>query len=247
MVIFLACFFWDANDALVYAAALQARIYKFKHLLPAPRSILPRRCTMLSLHVGTFLIFVAFGLLIVTSISAPTVAKIDFLHIALNNGSSVHFGSLGFCLVNPDGNSCTPTGVGYRIADEISALGVDPFNGAQAGTLHGLTQAFVLHQLAAGISGIALLLALASHRLGYLFASAVAFLAFLVATAVMIIDFVAFGSVRHHVNDNGGGATFGNAIWCVLAASITLFFASIATCFACITGRRRQRTAKTAY
>ncbi|KAJ7057935.1 hypothetical protein C8F01DRAFT_1148896 [Mycena amicta] len=200
---------------------------------------------MFALHIGTFLIFAAFALLVVTSISAPTIAKIDFLHIPLNNGSSVHFGSLGFCIMNPDGNSCTPTGVGYKIANEISAIGIDAFNGAQASTLHGLTQAFILHQIAAGVSGIAFLLALGSHRIGYLFASAVAFLAFLIAAVVMIIDFVAFGSVKNHVDHNGGHATFGNAIWMVLAAAITLFFASIATCFACITGRRRNRTRTT--
>ncbi|KAF7297229.1 hypothetical protein MIND_00956000 [Mycena indigotica] len=201
---------------------------------------------MFALHVGTFLIFAAFALLIVASISAPTVAKIDFLHVPLNNGSSVRFGSLGFCIMSPDGNSCTPTGVGYRIANEISAIGIDAFNSAQAATLHGLTQALILHQIAAGVSGIALLLALGSHRIGFLFASAVAFLAFLIATAVMIIDFTLFGTVKHHVDRNGGSATFGNAIWMVLAAAITLFFASIATCFACITGRRRTRRTRAA-
>ncbi|KAF7321046.1 hypothetical protein HMN09_00191900 [Mycena chlorophos] len=197
---------------------------------------------MFALHIGTFLIFAGFALLLVASISAPTVSKIDFLHIPLSNGSSVMFGSLGYCILNSGGgHSCTPTGVGYKIGDEINALGFDAFNSAQDTTLHGLTQAFILHQIGTGVAGIALLLALCSHRLGYLVASAVAFLAFLIATAVMIIDFVTFGSVKHHVDHNGGSSKFGNAIWMVLAAAIVLFFASIATCFACITGRRHQR------
>ncbi|KAJ7602482.1 hypothetical protein DFH06DRAFT_1224494 [Mycena polygramma] len=199
---------------------------------------------MLALHLGTFLIFSALVLLIVASISAPTVAKIDFLSIPLANGSHVNFGSLGFCLVNPDGNSCTPTGVGYRIADEISAIGIDAFGTAKAASLHGLTEGLILHQIAAGIAGIAFLLAVCSHRIGYLFASLIAFIAFLFSLAVLIIDFIVFGAVKDHVDHNGGTAKFGNAIWIVLAATIVLFFASIATCFACVTARRHTRSRK---
>ncbi|KAJ6463416.1 pali-domain-containing protein [Mycena sanguinolenta] len=201
---------------------------------------------MFALHIGTFLIFSAMVLLIVASISAPTVAKIDFLSIPLSNGSSVNFGSWGFCILSSDGNSCTPTGVGYKIANEISALGINSFSGAKATSLHGLTEGFILHPIAAGIAGIAFLLAVCSHRLGYLFASAVAFIAFLVSLVVMIIDFIVFGAVKDHVDHNGGTAKWGNAIWMVLAATIVLFFASIATCFACVTARRRRRTSKTA-
>ncbi|KAJ7222288.1 actin cortical patch SUR7/pH-response regulator pali [Mycena pura] len=200
---------------------------------------------MFPIHVGTFLIFAAMVLLIVVSISAPTVSKIDFLHISLTNGSAVNFGTLGYCITMPGGpSSCTPTGVGYRIANEITALGINSFNGAQAASLHGLTEAFILHQIGAGVAAIAFLLAACSHRLGYLVASAVALVAFLISLVAMIIDFIVFASVRHHVNDNGGHATFGNAIWMVLAATIVLFFASIATCFACITGRRHSRSRK---
>jgi len=197
-----------------------------------------------ALHLGTFLIFCGMVMLIVASISAPTVAKIDFLHLPLTNGSSVHFGTLGFCLVNPNGHSCTPTGVGYKIADEISALGINPFSNAQAVSLHGLTEGFILHQIGAGIAGIAFLLAVCSHRLGYLIASLVAFIAFLFSLAALIIDFIVFGAVRDHVHKNNGKATWGNAIWIVLAATIVLFFASIATCFACVTARRHRRSNK---
>ncbi|KAJ7160949.1 hypothetical protein C8R46DRAFT_1106037 [Mycena filopes] len=194
-----------------------------------------------ALHVGTFLIFAGMALLIVASISAPTVAKINFLHLPLVNGSSVNFGTLGFCIANPDGNHCTPTGVGYRIADEIAALGIPPFSSASAASLHGLTEGLILHQIGAGIAGIAFLLAVCSHRLGYLIASAVAFIAFLFALASLILDFIVFSSVRKHVHDNDGKATWGNAIWMVLAATIVLLFASVATCFACVTARRHTR------
>ncbi|KAJ7075671.1 actin cortical patch SUR7/pH-response regulator pali [Mycena belliarum] len=198
------------------------------------------------LHAGTFLIFSGMVLLIVASISAPTVSKINFLQVhTANNASTVNFGTLGYCVANPGENSCTPTGVGYRIADEIQAVGIDAFSRAKAVSLHGLTQGLILHQIGAGIAAIAFLMALCSHRIGYLFASAVAFIAFLFSLAALILDFVLFGSVRSHVRDDNGSAKFGNAIWIVLAATIVLFLASIATCFACVTARKRRRSAST--
>ncbi|KAJ7353365.1 hypothetical protein DFH08DRAFT_987654 [Mycena albidolilacea] len=187
---------------------------------------------MLALHFGTFLIFSGLVLLIVASISAPTVAKIDFLSIPLTNGSSVNFGTLGFCILNPDGNSCTPTAVGYRIADEVSSLGIDAFSDDQATTIYRASKALVLNQIAAGIAGIAFLLAVCSHRLGYLFASAVAFVAFLFSLGALIVDFVVFGAVKQQLGRNGGTSKWGSAIWLVLVATIILFLASIATCFA---------------
>jgi hypothetical protein len=43
----------------------------------------------LPVHVGTFLIFAGMVLLIVASISAPTVAKINFLEVRAANGWSI--------------------------------------------------------------------------------------------------------------------------------------------------------------
>jgi len=127
---------------------------------------------------GTFLIFSAMVLLIVASISAPTVSKINFLSIPLTNGSSVNYGTLGYCIQNPDGNVCSPSGVGYKIGDEVNDLnlGSNTFGTAKTASLHGATEGLILHQIGAGIAAIAFLLAVCSHRLGYLIASAVAFL-----------------------------------------------------------------------
>jgi hypothetical protein len=80
-----------------------------------------------------------------------------------------------------------------HLADEISAIGINAFSGAKAASLHGLTEGLVLHQIAAAVAGIAFLLAVCSHRLGYLFASAVAFIAFLFSLVCLILDFIIFG------------------------------------------------------
>lgn len=60
----------------------------------------------------------------------------------------------------------------------------------------------------------------------------------------MALDFAIFGPVKNAVNSSGSGAvaTYSTGIWLTLAATIILFFASIATCFACVTERRTKRT-----
>jgi uncharacterized membrane protein len=134
-------------------------------------------------------------------------------------------------------------------ADEVSSLGINAFSDDQAATIYRASKGLILNQIAAGIAGIAFLLAVCSHRLGYLFASAVAFIAFLFSLVALIVDFVVFGvrystllfvvislrsfqAVKQQLGRNGGTSKWGSAIWLVLVATIVLFFASIATCFA---------------
>ncbi|KAK7042737.1 actin cortical patch SUR7/pH-response regulator pali [Favolaschia claudopus] len=195
-----------------------------------------------AVHFGTFLLFVAMVLLLVASISAPTVSRIDMLHVPLTNGSSVHFGSWGYCIMkSPEGTSCTPAHVGYKIADELAALGVTPFKPSDAKNVNTITGGFILHPIAAGIVALAFLFSLCSHRFGFLFVTAIALVGFVVTLIAVIFDFVTFGSVRQQIRDNGGRAYWGSGVWIVLVAGIILLFASLATCFACITGRRRSR------
>ncbi|KAJ7686807.1 hypothetical protein B0H17DRAFT_1204015 [Mycena rosella] len=70
---------------------------------------------MPAIHTGTFFLFAATILLIVASIATPTVSVIDFLRVVSPNGMKVNFGSLGFCVLQTDGNSCSGTSVGYKI------------------------------------------------------------------------------------------------------------------------------------
>ena len=56
-------------------------------------------------HIGTFLLFVATILLLITTISAPVVNKIGILKVELANGTSGHesavtFGTFGHCVLN---------------------------------------------------------------------------------------------------------------------------------------------------
>jgi hypothetical protein len=56
-------------------------------------------------HVGTFLLFVAAILLLITTISAPVVGDIAILKVTLTNktdlrNSSVTFGTFGHCILD---------------------------------------------------------------------------------------------------------------------------------------------------
>jgi len=56
-------------------------------------------------HVGTFLLFVAAILLLITTISAPVIGDIAILKVMLTNrsalrNSSVTFGTFGHCVLD---------------------------------------------------------------------------------------------------------------------------------------------------
>ncbi|KAG8841920.1 hypothetical protein FRB96_006575 [Tulasnella sp. 330] len=92
--------------------------------------------------------------------------------------SSVNFGTLGLCNLNVPQTTPTRTLADPRLlAGEISAIGLPAFSNSKGKTLNNLLNALILHQVAAGVAFIAFLLAVISHRIGFLLASAVAPLA----------------------------------------------------------------------
>lgn len=66
-------------------------------------------------HTGTFLIFAAFALLLVSSITSP-VTRIALFE-ARRSGSTITFGALGYCT---NGN-CTPRSIGTLITLSLSS------------------------------------------------------------------------------------------------------------------------------
>ena len=64
-------------------------------------------------HIGTFLLFSAAVLLIITCISAPVVNDISILKVELEDGSTrdhstVTFGTFGYCQTNVNGQYVFP-------------------------------------------------------------------------------------------------------------------------------------------
>ncbi|WWC57539.1 uncharacterized protein I303_100071 [Kwoniella dejecticola CBS 10117] len=189
---------------------------------------------------GSFFLFAAFALLLVSTLSAPVFRQISFLDIR-NGSQKLAFGVFGYCTnVNGNGNhGCSSRQLGYDIASVSGEVSSFTYVNDK---LEHVTKALILHPIATGLTFISFIIALFSDRLGFIFAALIAFLAFLVSLAAMVIDFVMFGIIRHEINDNTtASASFDNAIWLTLAATIILFFSTFVVCFETCTNRRNSR------
>jgi len=210
-----------------------------------------------SYTLANFFILAGWVLLLVATISAPVVDKISFLNIT-NGGSTTSFGVFGYCQDAQSGQ-CSSRALGYSLASIAGSAGNDP---SYVNTsVDRATKALVLHPIAAGIAFIAQIIALASHRFGFLFASLIVLFAFFVSLAAMALDFALFGIVRHAINNPGnnskvivggntgnGTASYSTATWLVMGATISLLIAVLFTLFACCCGGDRRRgTTKGAY
>jgi len=212
-------------------------------------------------HFGTFLLFAAFVLLLVTSISSPVINDLSILKVTLTNSSdvrhsSVTFGSFGHCVLDvapasTDQDSCSKSTIGYKpavIMTEIDGENTN-FSHASRDTADGLTNAMILHPIACGIAFIAFLLALGAGVIGSVFSAMVAAVAWVITLVIMAIDFALFGTIKNHVNSDGSGshAKYGPAMWTCLAAMVCLFFGMLIVFFTCFSTRmHRRNTSKAA-
>jgi len=205
-------------------------------------------------HVGTFLLFAAFVLLLITSISSPVINDISFLKVTLTNrsdirNSSVTFGSFGYCVLDvapasTDQDSCSHRSIGYKPAVLMSEIDGTHFSTTSRDTADSLTNAMILHPIACGLAFIAFLLALGAGFIGALFSAFVAAIAWIITVVVMAIDFALFAIIKNNVNKDGTGskAKYGVAIWCCLAAMVALFFGLIIVLFTCCSARLHKRS-----
>lgn len=139
--------------------------------------------------------------------------------------------------------------MGYNAVDvlvgEIYYVRIDQ---GQARTTNGLTRAMVLHPIACILNFFAFLLALGSGIIGSLLGALAAGLAFIVTLVVLITDFVCFRRLHDAVNDysaySAATASYGPAIWTVVAAFVLSFVGMVLVFFTCCSGalsRRRDR------
>ncbi|KAI1497823.1 actin cortical patch SUR7/pH-response regulator pali [Biscogniauxia marginata] len=222
-------------------------------------------------HIGTFFLFAAVVLLIITDISAPVVADISLLRVELDSSNSgrqpvITFGTFGWCTqdVMANGNDfCTRATVGYDptsvleeyLSSSSSSSSSDTFSDAATATSRALTRVFVLHPIATGLAFVSFLLAAGAGFIGSLLASLGSLLTFVVVVVALVCDFVGLAIVRGKVNDDGGvfagsgaSASWGSAAWTILVAAICCLIASVVLFFTCcsarIHGRREARAVK---
>jgi hypothetical protein len=207
-------------------------------------------------HIGTFLMFVATVLLIVTDISAPVVHDIALLKVNLANStdghfSSVTFGTFGYCIINTAADNkdfCTPSMVGYSPSDYMTS--VEPqahYNQDAHDSTNALTKVMILHPVATGICFISFLLTLGAGVVGSLLASIVAVIAFIVTVVVLITDFVLFSIIKSGVNNDNTGsvAYYSTGLWTILAAAILTLIAAVIIFLSCCSARLHHRRTTT--
>jgi len=202
-------------------------------------------------HIGTFLLFAATILLLITCISSPVVNDLAILKVDLGNRASsyhstVTFGTFGYCEnnINGDGvDQCSKRTLGYSPAAVMNQVDGTQFSDYATRTTRSLTKAMVLHPIACGLNFIAFMLALGAGVVGSLFASLVAALAFLVTLVILIIDFVMFSIVKSNVNDDGTGAHafYASAAWTILVSGICSLLGTVIVFFTCCSGRLHRR------
>lgn len=145
------------------------------------------------------------------------------------------------------GDLCSRTRVGYNPFTAITDAGITiSYSDAAKDSAKALTYVMVLHAVATGISFIAFLLSVGLSCIGSLFSAFAALLAFIITLIVVICDFIAWSIVKHEVNSNSASTTtvtasYGSAIWCVLAAAVCTLLAAIFVFVTCCAGKFRDR------
>ncbi|QLI70598.1 pH-response regulator protein palI/prr-5 [Metarhizium brunneum] len=197
-------------------------------------------------HIGTFLLFVSFVLLIVVDITAPVINNLSIMKVDLGRNRAgadqVTFGTFGYCLRGiDDSDECTHSRIGYDPANLMNRLDGTDFGDASATTAKGLTRVMVLHPVATGLCFIACLLCIFTGTVGSFLASLVSLITFVVTLVAMVCDFVTFSIIKHDVNQNGvSTASWGSGIWLILASAIFTLFGAAIVFVTCCCARKKK-------
>jgi len=217
------------------------------------------------------LVFLAFLLLLLVSLSVPIIKSIYLFRLSANVSSSlfrsgvsgsVKFGVWGYCVsainvavVGIDrttNGQCSKTHLGYTFDSTVAdALHADELENLISRTT---TAALVLHPIAAGLAFLTLLISLfilrrgsnGTSRIPSLITLGVGSLATFLTTVVFLIDVIVVAVVRkrvHNATDGDLNLVWGNAVWMTLGATVALWLAMIGACCGVFAcGQRRKRT-----
>jgi len=223
---------------------------------------------MLSI-ITPLLLFIAFLLLLLVSVSVPIIKTIYLFNLILSFsssllnssvGASAKFGAWGYCYSGVDVNlvgsqhqtdtSCSKVHLGYTFDETIgNALHISGYEKLISRTL---TAALVLHPIACGLTFLALLVSLSvcrrgswgASRMASLLVLAFGSLAGLIATIVFFVDIGLVRSVGSAINDATDGdlqLRWGNAVWLTLGAALAIWASLIGVC----ANMRRNRPVET--
>jgi len=202
---------------------------------------------------GVILLFLAFALSFLVSISAPYITDFDDVRVFLGSpgvtGTSsgtptgalgeIRFGIWGYCArtTTSSSESCAHDGLAYQ----MTLAGP---NGVSQAIKPSWTRGLVMSPVATGFIFLAFLASLSEHLGVLLVASLLSFMGALVTLIFMIIDIVLFIYIRNRVKKLGvsENTNFGPGFWMSLGVFILCLLAGFLVCF----GRRRERNANRA-
>jgi multisubunit Na+/H+ antiporter MnhC subunit len=223
----------------------------------------------LPLLVTTFLLFAAFLLLLLVSLSVPIIKTIYLLKLVVDPTGSfiaasgnLRAGVWGYChselraSFGPTGLSvpsdCTKAKLGYTINNVVArALGLeDDLNRIS----NVITAVLILHPIACGFAFVALVISLiaarpsrGTTRLSTLLTIFSTLLAAIITTAVFVVDIVLVATVRSKVKDETDDVDpkWGNAVWMTLGAMVALWLSILFSACGLFQIRRQKRQANT--
>ncbi|PPQ70752.1 hypothetical protein CVT25_000073 [Psilocybe cyanescens] len=221
------------------------------------------------------LVFIAFLILLLVSLSAPIIKSIILFRLSANinvgpsifsasASGSVGFGVWGYCIsainvavVGVDRSrdaQCSKTHLGYTLDSTVArALNADDLQNVLSRTT---TAVFVLHPIAAALAFLTLLISLfilrrgsnGTSRLPSFLTMGIGSLAAFFTTVVFLIDVILVAVVRkrvHNATDGDLNLVWGNAVWMTLGAAIALWLSLVGACCGMLGARRTNRCAST--
>ncbi|RDB17497.1 hypothetical protein Hypma_000993 [Hypsizygus marmoreus] len=200
---------------------------------------------------GIILLFAAFVLSFLTSISLPYLTGLDIARTHFGNGvlesgsegmTELRFGIWAPCFYDQDEQrTCFKAGHGYKISISNQDKTANVIIGSS------WTRGLAVHPVATAVIFVALLLSISQHVTITLIASLTSFLAALLTLIAFAIDIALFAYLKHQVNKlpNVQAKTSpGAGFWMTFVSFILLLLAGCTVCF----GRRRDRmSGATAY
>ncbi|KAF9264791.1 hypothetical protein L218DRAFT_979476 [Marasmius fiardii PR-910] len=214
------------------------------------------------------LLFIAFLLLLLISLSVPIIKTIYLFRLATSATSdllrssafgAINFGVWGYCT-----STLSVSVLGFNASAQCSDrhLGY-AFDATVARVLQNFTDiitkattaALVLHPIACGLTFLTLFVSLFMLRRGSngtsrfpsLLTLGIGILTALLTTIVFLIDVIFVAVVRGRVNDRTDGEVtlgYGNAVWMALGAALATWLAIMGACggiCVCACGGRRFR------
>ncbi|KAI0341731.1 pali-domain-containing protein [Trametopsis cervina] len=220
-----------------------------------------------------FLVFVAFLLLLLVTLSVPIIHSIYLFRLGVNVSvgvlqasatTAVKFGVWGYCSSGLDVSAlgfdhdqaatCSSPHLGYNFDSNVqSALrqtGFDP-----NAISKGLTAVLVLHPITCGFAFLFLLAslyALSRRTVGLRrgLSCCVVLLGLLTAllsTVIFLIDVILVAVVRSRIKKDTDGIVslgWGNAVWMTLGATVALWLALVSACLDVFRGHRKRSAAR---